>query len=189
MFAGIQDLFGVSLTRCRKLLFNTVSAIHHFSEVHVLKLCSAINTKGRLYFEDVSLDPRFLNEAEHSAHSSIICIPILSNRGQTFGAVYLAAKYAFPRTVFTILSMLFEQASISISNALLFRSVQGGTRENLKMIASQRAALETARKSREDALKATKVRSIDFLRHPWYVVLYMLTPSSDQEQFSRLHES
>jgi hypothetical protein len=41
---------------------------------------------------------------------------------------------------------------------MLFRSVQTGTKENLKMIATQRDALETARKSREDALKATKVR-------------------------------
>jgi len=42
---------------------------------------------------------------------------------------------------------------------LLFRSVQAGTRENLKMISLQRAALEEARKSREDALKATKIKS------------------------------
>lgn len=37
-----------------------------------------------------------------------------------------------------------------------------GTKENLKMIATQREALETARKSREDALKATKVRQDEF---------------------------
>lgn len=58
----------------------------------------------------------------------------------------------------TILTLLCQQASISISNSLLFRSVQTGTKENLKMIATQRESLETARKSREDALKATKVR-------------------------------
>ncbi|KAJ3575904.1 hypothetical protein NP233_g779 [Leucocoprinus birnbaumii] len=51
------------------------------------------------------------------------------------------------------------QASISIANALLFRSVQAGTRENLKMIAAQRESLEDARRSREDALKATKIKS------------------------------
>ena len=34
-----------------------------------------------------------------------------------------------------------------------------GTRENLKMIASQRAALEEARRSREEALKAAKIKS------------------------------
>ena len=52
-----------------------------------------------------------------------------------------------------VLSLLLQQASISIANALLFRSVQAGTRENLKMIAAQKAALEEARRSREDALK------------------------------------
>lgn len=40
--------------------------------------------------------------------------------------------------------------------------MQAGTRENLKMIAAQRDALEAARKSREDALKATKVRMLSY---------------------------
>lgn len=57
-----------------------------------------------------------------------------------------------------MLTLLCQQASISIANALLFRSVQAGTRENLKMIAAQRESLEDARRSREDALKATKAR-------------------------------
>ncbi len=64
-----------------------------------------------------------------------------------------------------MLTLLCEQASIGISNALLFRSVQKGTRENLKMIANQREALEAARKSREDALKATKVSVDPLVRH------------------------
>lgn len=100
---------------------------------------------------------RFSTEAAQSLHRSVICIPIFSNRGQTFGAVYVASKYSFSQNIMTILTLLCQQASISVSNALLFRSVQAGTRENLKMIAVQRDALEAARKSREDALKATKV--------------------------------
>ncbi|KAI0090021.1 histidine kinase [Irpex rosettiformis] len=118
-----------------------------------------LNAKARVHLEDVSAEPRFATEARESNHRSIICIPIFSNRGQTFGAVYLASKYAFSSNTFTILSLLCEQASIGIANALLFRSVQKGTRENLKMIANQREALEAARKSREDALKATKIKS------------------------------
>lgn len=70
----------------------------------------------------------------------------------------MASKYAFSPNTVTILTLLCEQASIGIANALLFRSVQAGTKENLKMIAAQRDALEVARRSREDALKATKVR-------------------------------
>lgn len=88
-----------------------------------------------------------------------MCLPIFSNRGQTYGAVYLASRYSFLRSTVAILTLLLQQASISISNALLFRSVQAGTRENLKMISSQRAALDEARRSREDALKAAKIKS------------------------------
>ncbi|RDX43976.1 histidine kinase [Lentinus brumalis] len=119
----------------------------------------ALNTKERVYYEDIASDPRFASEAQQSPHRSVICIPIFSNRGQTFGAVYLASKYAFSPNIVTMLTLLCQQASIGISNALLFRSVQAGTKENLKMISAQRDALEAARKSREDALKATKIKS------------------------------
>ncbi|TFK57700.1 histidine kinase [Heliocybe sulcata] len=119
----------------------------------------ALNAKENIYYDDITVDSRYTSEAEESPHKSVICIPIFSNRGQTFGAVYLASKYTFSRNTFTMLTLLCQQASISIANALLFRSVQAGTRENLKMIAAQRDALEAARKSREDALKATKIKS------------------------------
>ncbi|PCH33241.1 hypothetical protein WOLCODRAFT_21861 [Wolfiporia cocos MD-104 SS10] len=119
----------------------------------------ALNTRERIFYTDVSSEPRFSSEAQHSPYRSVICLPIFSNRGQTFGAVYLASKYAFSSNTVTILTLLCQQASIGISNALLFRSVQAGTRENLKMIAAQRDALEAARRSREDALKATKIKS------------------------------
>lgn len=118
-----------------------------------------LNSKERVCYDDASLDSRFSSEAGQTAHRSVICLPIFSNRGQTFGAVYFASKYPFPQNTVTILTLLCQQASISIANALLFRSVQAGTRENLKMIAAQKEALEAARRSREDALKATKIKS------------------------------
>jgi len=121
---------------------------------------TALNSKERVYYDDASLDSRFSSEAGQTPHRSVICLPIFSNRGQTFGAVYFASKYPFSQNTVTILTLLCQQASISIANALLFRSVQAGTRENLKMIATQKEALEAARKSREDALKATKVSFI-----------------------------
>lgn len=126
----------------------------------------ALNSKERVYYDDASLDSRFSSEAGQTPHRSVICLPIFSNRGQTFGAVYFASKYPFARNTVTILTLLCQQASISIANALLFRSVQAGTKENLKMIAAQREALEAARKSREDALKATKVLPLYFNFHP-----------------------
>uniref|UniRef100_A0A8H8CPK9 Histidine kinase n=1 Tax=Psilocybe cubensis TaxID=181762 RepID=A0A8H8CPK9_PSICU len=118
-----------------------------------------LNSKERVYYDDASSDSRFSSEAGQTSHRSVICLPIFSNRGQTFGAVYVASRYAFSQNTVTILTLLCQQASISIANALLFRSVQAGTKENLKMIAAQREALEAARKSREDALKATKIKS------------------------------
>ncbi|KAK7029643.1 Chk1 protein kinase [Paramarasmius palmivorus] len=118
-----------------------------------------LNSKEQIFYDDASVDHRFSSEATQSPHRAVICLPIFSNRGQTFGAVYVASRYAFSRNIVTILTLLCQQASISISNALLFRSVQAGTRENLKMISVQRDALEAARKSREDAVKATKIKS------------------------------
>lgn len=61
-----------------------------------------------------------------------------------------------------MIHLLCQQATISITNALLFRSVQAGTRENLRMIDTQKKALAIARQSREDALKATKVKTFTF---------------------------
>ncbi|KAI9509850.1 hypothetical protein F5148DRAFT_1275037 [Russula earlei] len=95
----------------------------------------------------------------HDPYQSVACFPIFSNRGQTFGALYLASKYAFSQNTLTLLSLLCQQANISVANALLFRSVQAGTKENLKMISAQKEALEDARQSREDALKATRIKS------------------------------
>ncbi|TDL28897.1 histidine kinase [Rickenella mellea] len=135
----------------------SIRTIHDPLQKAVIQHC--LNTKERLVFDDASLDSRFASESHDSYHRSVICLPIFSNRGQTFGVVYLASNYAFSPVTVHVLTLLLQQASISIANALLFRSVQAGTRENLKMISAQRAALEQARQSREDALKATKVKS------------------------------
>jgi GAF domain-containing protein len=119
--------------------------------------CPALNTKESVVYDDVSSDSRFSSEARQSPHQSVVCLPIFSNRGQTFGALYLASKYAFSQSTVTLLTLLCQQANISVANALLFRSVQAGTKENLRMISAQKEALEDARQSREDALKATRV--------------------------------
>ncbi|KAH9075705.1 histidine kinase [Lactarius deliciosus] len=119
----------------------------------------SLNTKERVAYDDVSSDSRFSSEARQSPYQSVVCLPIFSNRGQTFGALYLASKYAFSQNTVTLLTLLCQQANISVANALLFRSVQAGTKENLRMISTQKEALEDARQSREDALKATRIKS------------------------------
>lgn len=141
-------------------VFDQPKAIHTLTDpLQKAVIQHTLNSKERIFLEDASLDSRFASEARQSAHRSIVCLPIFSNRGQTFGAAYFASRYAFSKNTATVLSLLCQQASISISNALLFKSVQAGTRENLKMIATQKEALEIARKSREDALKAAKTKS------------------------------
>ncbi|KAI0005369.1 hypothetical protein BJV74DRAFT_875326 [Russula compacta] len=115
--------------------------------------------KERVAYDDISSDSRFSSEAHQSPYQSVVCLPIFSNRGQTFGALYLASKYAFSQNTITLLTLLCQQANISIANALLFHSVQAGTKENLRMISAQKEALEDARQSREDALKATRIKS------------------------------
>ena len=127
------------------------------SSILFIGLLLALNTKERVAYDDVSSDSRFSSEARQSPYQSVVCLPIFSNRGQTFGALYLASKYAFSQNTVTLLTLLCQQANISVANALLFRSVQAGTKENLRMISAQREALEDARHSREDALKATRV--------------------------------
>ncbi|KAI0307475.1 histidine kinase [Multifurca ochricompacta] len=119
----------------------------------------SLNTKERIAYDDISSDSRFSSEARQSPYQSVVCLPIFSNRGQTFGALYLASKYAFSQNTITLLTLLCQQANISVANALLFRSVQAGTKENLRMISAQKEALEYARQSREDALKATRIKS------------------------------
>lgn len=144
-------------TRCHTILW--VKAQLRHTECWIV-IRSGLNAKSRVVIDDALADPRFSSAAEGMQRRSIICLPISSNRGQTFGLVYISSNYSFPQTTVQVLTLLVQQASISIANAMLFRSVQAGTRENLKMIASQRAALEQARRSREDALKATKVSDI-----------------------------
>jgi GAF domain-containing protein len=102
---------------------------------------------------------RFSPEARtsHTSQRSVICLPIISNRGQIFGCIYLSNKYPFPGGRMSLLTLLSQQASVAISNSLLFRSVQQATKANIQMISSQKQALEEARKAREAAEKAMKV--------------------------------
>ncbi|KAI0320977.1 histidine kinase [Amylostereum chailletii] len=115
----------------------------------------ALNTKERIAHNDVSADSRFSSEAQESPHRAVVCLPIFGNRGQTFGALYLASKYAFSQNQVTLLTLLCQQANISVANALLFRSFYGlldilsGTELNL----GQREIVQTAKQSCELLLK------------------------------------
>lgn len=47
--------------------------------------CVALNVQEPLFIPDVSQEARFASEALRSAAHSILCVPMMSNRGQTFG--------------------------------------------------------------------------------------------------------
>lgn len=90
--------------------------------------------KETIWVDDVSLDDRFKSQYRKGQNRSVLCIPLIGNRGHVLGAASLSSPYSFTRSTATILSLLCQQASISIANAILFRSVQAGTRDNLRMI-------------------------------------------------------
>lgn len=109
----------------------------------------------------------------------------------------MSSRIAFTLHDSRLLGLLVSQAGISISNAvrtfmsissleierapqLLFRSLQQATKANLKMISTQKAALEETRKSREDALKATKVLFA-------IIDSQVYSSTTDQKQLPRIH--
>lgn len=174
------------MIRSQEPSFNTVSwsILQLHAAANIAASPIAINSREKIVYDDASNDPRFSSEAGQSEHKSVLCLPIISNRDQTLGAAYFASKFPFSKHIVTMLTLLCQQASISISNALYFRSVQAGTRENLKMIAAQRDSLEDARRSREDALKATKACGTNLM--PFEHDTHAL--SLDQEQLPGLNE-
>ncbi|KIJ68769.1 hypothetical protein HYDPIDRAFT_37202 [Hydnomerulius pinastri MD-312] len=141
-------------------VFENPKPLRSFAKVLQVAAIQSVLDSKQSYHQQETL-PQSLRHTEdpHTSHRSVICLPISSNRGHTLGALYVAGRSVLSASTVATFSTLCQQASVSISSALLFRSVQAGTRENLKMIASQREALEAARKSREDAIKATRVKS------------------------------
>ncbi|RCI04722.1 hypothetical protein CU098_003429, partial [Rhizopus stolonifer] len=109
-----------------------------------------------LFISNVQADPRFSTGEKKAA---VICMPIM-HKNTLVGVLYLQANLnAFTRKHANVLSILCDQIGISITNALLFKSVQQATKANSLMIESQLKALEEARASREQALHATKMKS------------------------------
>ncbi|KAI9244307.1 hypothetical protein BY458DRAFT_447847 [Sporodiniella umbellata] len=120
----------------------------------------AIQTQKSLFVVDVQQDPRFSDETMIS--KSCICTPII-HKSTVVGCIYIEAPIgSLTSRHEVVLRLLSQQIGISITNALLFQRVQKVTHANLKMIESQKAALEEARKSKEAALHAMKLKA-DFL--------------------------
>ncbi|KAI9279158.1 hypothetical protein BY458DRAFT_503330 [Sporodiniella umbellata] len=121
-----------------------------------------INTHESVFIRNIENDPRFALGPwfEKSGKKSVICMPII-HKGSPLGCLFIEGSVGiFTQRHITVLSLLGQQMGISISNAILFKSVQRVTMANMRMIEMQKKALEEARKSKEAAVKATRLREI-----------------------------
>ncbi|GAA5806716.1 hypothetical protein MFLAVUS_000064 [Mucor flavus] len=119
-----------------------------------------IHTHANLFIPNIEADSRFATgEGGGRKKCAVICMPIM-HKNTIVGVLYLQASLnTFTDKHANVLALLCDQIGISVTNALLFKSVQKATKANALMIESQLKALEEARASREQALRATKMKS------------------------------
>ncbi|EIE91775.1 hypothetical protein RO3G_16486 [Rhizopus delemar RA 99-880] len=121
-----------------------------------------INTSESIFIHNVEQDARFALGSwyEKTGNKSVICMPIV-HKGTMVGCLFIEGSIGiFTQRHITVLSLLCQQMGISITNAFLFKSVQRVTKANMRMIEMQKKALEDARKSKEAAIRATRLREI-----------------------------
>lgn len=120
----------------------------------------AIHAQESLFIHDVQQDSRFSDCTTQA--KSCICTPII-HKTAVVGCIFIEGGIgSLTSRHEVVLRLLSQQIGISVTNALLFQSIQKVTYANVKMIESQKAALEEARKSKEAALHAMKLKA-DFL--------------------------
>lgn len=121
-----------------------------------------INTGESIFIHNVDQDPRFAVGPwyERVGSKSVICMPII-HKSALVGCLFIEGSSGiFTQRHITVLSLLCQQMGISITNAFLFKSVQRVTMANMRMIEMQKQALEEARRSKEAAVRATRLREI-----------------------------
>ncbi|KAI9494156.1 hypothetical protein BDB00DRAFT_819869 [Zychaea mexicana] len=121
-----------------------------------------INMEKPVFVRNVEEDPRFATGQWFSRNGkrTVVCIPIKTKDALTGCLIIEGAVGIFNQRHVTLLSLLCQQLGISIANAFLFKSVQRVTRANMRMIENQKQALEEARISKEEAVRATQLREI-----------------------------
>ncbi|KAJ8653535.1 hypothetical protein O0I10_010774 [Lichtheimia ornata] len=121
-----------------------------------------IHTSESIFIPDVEQDARFAVGPwfERAGKKSVICMPII-HKMTIVGCIFLEGAIGiFTQRHITVLGLLCQQMGISLTNASLFKSVRRVTTANMKMIEMQKQALEEARRSKEAADKATRLREI-----------------------------
>ncbi|CED84388.1 histidine kinase [Phaffia rhodozyma] len=122
-----------------------------------------LQSKETVFLSNAATDPRFMSatQAAPGQHpKSVVCLAI-EHKSLVLGAIYLTSgkTNAFTPSNVNVLQILARQASIAIGNALLFRKLHRATQANIRMIDQQKKSLEEARKSRQEAMTATKIKS------------------------------
>lgn len=142
-------------------IFNTPKTLSEEADSIVTRISQyAIHSQESLFIHDVQQDSRF-SDCTTQAKSSI-CTPII-HKAAIVGCIYIeGAVGSLTSRHEVVLRLLSQQIGISVTNALLFKSIQKVTYANVKMIENQKSALEEARRSKEAALHAMKLKA-DFL--------------------------
>ncbi|KAG0194465.1 hypothetical protein DFQ28_010548, partial [Apophysomyces sp. BC1034] len=121
-----------------------------------------IHTIESIFIHNVAQDTRFAVGPwfERAGNKSVICMPIIHTNA-VVGCLFIEGSPGiFTQRHITVLSLLCQQMGISITNAFLFKSLQRVTTSYSRMIETQKQALEDARKSKEAAIRATRLREI-----------------------------
>ncbi|RCI05416.1 hypothetical protein CU098_002574, partial [Rhizopus stolonifer] len=142
-------------------IFNTPKPLSEEADSIITRIAHyAIHAQESIFIVDVQQDSRFSDCTTQA--KSCICTPII-HKSAIVGCIYIeGALGSLTSRHETVLRLLSQQIGISVTNALLFKSIQKVTYANVKMIENQKAALEEARKSKEAALHAMKLKA-DFL--------------------------
>ncbi|OLL26452.1 Peroxide stress-activated histidine kinase mak3 [Neolecta irregularis DAH-3] len=124
--------------------------LHHDATVSVEIINYVIHTREGLLLNDSLYDDRFAIGSwfrQNTSGKSVICLPI-THKSTLVGCLYVQAPVnTFTHKHMQVLSTLSLQIGISITNALLFKSVQRATMANISMIETQKRALQAAQES------------------------------------------
>ncbi|KAG2224311.1 hypothetical protein INT45_012880, partial [Circinella minor] len=161
-----EEKYGVCAYGCQNEQVATYDPPKPLDDADELVPCKIINhtihTGESIFIYNVKKDTRFAVGPwfKRTSEKSVICMPI-THKSRTMGCLVIeGAVGAFTQRHVTVLSLLCQQMGISTSNASLFKSVQRATMANIRMIEMQKQALEEARRSREAAVRATRLREI-----------------------------
>ncbi|KAI9245236.1 hypothetical protein BDA99DRAFT_576957 [Phascolomyces articulosus] len=161
-----EDKYGVCAYGCQNEPVTTYDPPKPLDDAEKLVSSNIINhtihTGESIFIYNVKKDTRFAVGPwfERTGEKSVICMPI-THKFRTVGCLLIEGVVGvFTQRHVTVLGLLCQQMGISTTNASLFKSVQRATMANVRMIEMQKQALEDARRSREAAIRATRLREM-----------------------------